>query len=585
MKLSDYVAEFIHKQGVKHVFVVTGGAVTHIIDSLAKHPKVKYICTQHEQGAAMSADAYSRVTGNLGVAIATSGPGATNLITGVCCAYYDSIPVLYITGQVSTFRLKKNIGVRQLGFQETDTTEIYKPITKYTVLIEDAKKIKYELEKSVYIAKSGRPGPVLIDIPDNIQRENIEPNELESFVYPIENTSIVHYEKITDCLSLIKNANRPIIIIGWGVSLGKAQEEAIEFIEKTGIPVLFTWAMMYLLPFTHKQNIGSFGIHGTRYGNFAVQNSDLIISLGSRLDTHLTGSPITSFARGAKKIIVDIDVSELNKYKLFGMQVDVLINSDVKYFLQNINTKIYCSEFNDISEWKKIITKWKEKYSICPIDNYAQKDINPYVFVKTLSNELSEGELIFVDTGCAIGWMMQAFEFKRNQRLFHDFNNTSMGYALPASIGACFALNKQQVICVIGDGSLQMTIQELATISGNNLPIKIFLINNRGYSMIKQTQDQWLDSKYYASSIECGLNFPDFEKIANAYNLKSVSIKYNNELSTKIRDVIDYDGSVLCIVNINPEHRIIPQTKYGRPIEDSEPLLDRKELLDNMIVA
>ena len=585
MKLSDYIASFLSEQGIRHVFVVTGGAAAHIIDSLEKNPKIDYVCTQHEQGAAMAADAYSRLTGNLGAAVATSGPGATNMLTGVCCAYYDSIPVIYITGQVSTFRLKMDTGIRQLGFQETDTVEIYKPITKYATRIDDPKRIRYELEKATYLAVSGRPGPVLIDIPDNLQREEIDPDELESYIPEPENKEFSTLnEQVKKCIQLLENTKRPVIILGWGITLAKAQEEAREFIDKIGFPVLPSWAMMYLLPSNHPQVVGSFGLHGTRYGNFAVQNADLVLSIGSRLDTHLTGSPITTFAREAKKIVVDIDLSELNKYKMFGMDIDLPIHSDAKDFLQVINTKIDEISKQDISEWKGRIEGWKKKYPICPSEYYNQEDVNPYVFVKTLSKELSEGDVIIVDTGCALAWIMQAFEFKPNQRLVHDFNNTSMGYALPASIGACFALDGKQIICVIGDGSLQMSIQELATVVGHKLPIKIFLINNHGYSMIRQTQEQWLDSRYLASSIEGGLTFPDIMKVADAHDFKTVTIDFNKELHTKIREVLDSDGPVFCNVEIHPEHRVIPQTKFGRPIEDAEPLLDRREFLENMIV-
>lgn len=585
MKLSDYIADFLSEQGIRHVFVVTGSAAAHIIDSLAKNPEIKCVCTQHEQGAAMAADAYSRLTGNLGAAVATSGPGATNLITGVCCAYYDSIPVIYITGQVATFRLKMDTGIRQLGFQETDTVDIYKPITKYATLIKDPKRIRYELEKATYLAVSGRPGPVLIDIPDDLQREEIDPDELKSFVPKPENKDLSKLNKqVERCIQLFENAKRPVIILGWGIALAKAQEEAREFIDKIGFPVLPSWAMMHLLPSNHPQVVGSFGLHGTRYGNFTIQNADLVLSIGSRLDTHLTGSPITTFAREAKKIVVDIDLSELNKYKVFGMYMDLLIHSDAKDFLHIINTKINGIKKIDISEWNRRIAEWKAKYPICPAEYYKQEEVNPYVFVKALSKESLEGDVIIVDTGCALAWMMQAFEFKPNQRLVHDFNNTSMGYALPASIGACFALDGQQIICVIGDGSLQMSIQELSTVVGHQLPIKIFLINNHGYSMIRQTQDQWLGSRYYASSIEGGLTFPDIVKVADAYNFKSMTIARNKELDVRIREVLDSDGPFLCNVEIHPEHRVIPQTKFGRPIEDAEPLLDRREFLKNMIV-
>lgn len=585
MKVSDYIANFLAAQGIRYVFVVTGGAAAHLIDSVAKNSDIDYICTQHEQAAAMAADAYSRVTANIGAAIATSGPGATNLITGVCCAYYDSIPVIYITGQVATFRSRKGIGVRQLGFQESDTVEIFRPFTKYAVLLSDPKKIRYELEKATHIASTGRPGPVLIDVPDNLQREDIDPYGLESFVPEQKRKdSDKLTEQVAKCIPLLERALRPVIILGWGIRLAKAEKEARELIDRLGFPVLLTWATMDMLPSDHPLVVGSFGLHGTRYGNLTVQNADLVLSIGSRLDTHLTGSPITTFAREASKIIVDVDASELSKYNKFGMNVDIAINADARDFLRAIISQIDVMEKKDLSKWKSRVTEWKRKYPICPQNYYRQKGVNPYVFVKVLSKQASEGDVILVDTGCGVAWMMQAFDFKERQRLFSAFNNTPMGYSLPASIGASFALKQNSVICITGDGGLQINIQELATIVRHNLPIKIFLLNNSGYSMIRQTQDQWLDSRYEASTVDGGLAFPDFVKVAAAYGYKTVTINTNREIQGCVRDVLTSDGPVFCNVVISPEHRVIPQVKYGRPIEDSEPLLDRKEFIGNMIV-
>ena len=572
-------------QGIRHVFVVTGGAAAHLIDSVAKNPDIDYICTQHEQAAAMAADAYSRVTANIGAAIATSGPGATNLITGACCAYYDSIPVIYITGQVATFRSRKGTGVRQLGFQEADIVDIFKPFTKYAVLVDDPRKIRYELEKATYIARSGRPGPVLIDVPDNLQREDIDPIALEPFVPPQERETHGRLaERVAKCIPMLEKAQRPVVILGWGIRLARAEEEARELVDKLGFPVLPTWATMDILPSDHPLVAGSFGLHGTRYGNFTVQNADLVLSIGCRLDTHLTGSPVTTFAREAIKIIVDIDSSELDKFNESGMNVDVAIYADAKDFLDTINNKIDGIVTQDTVEWKKRIAGWKNKYPICPPDYYQEEGVNPYVFVKILSRESSQGDVIFVDTGCGVAWMLQAFDFKEGQRLFSAFNNTPMGYSLPASIGASFALGRQPVTCITGDGGLQMNIQELATIIRHNLPIKIFLLNNHGYSMIRQTQDQWLDSKYEASTVEGGLAFPDFVKVAEAYGYKTVTINSNRELQKCVQEVLNSIGPVFCNVVISPEHRVTPQVKFGRPIEDAEPLLSREEFMGNMII-
>lgn len=586
MKFSDYIADFLANQGIRHVFAIAGGASVHLIDSISKHSKIGYICPQHEQAGAMAADGYARVTANLGAAMSTSGPGATNMITGVCCAYYDSVPVIYITGQVATFRLKRDTGSRQVGFQETDVVDLYKPITKYAVMVEDPKRIRYELEKACYLARTGRPGPVLVDIPDNLQREQINPEELEPFVAPTpEDARDGNLDRHVDrCLELLQGAKRPVIILGWGVRLAKGEKEARELVEGLGVPLVPTWAMMDLLPSDHPLIVGAFGTHGTRYGNFTVQNADLLLAIGTRLDTREAGSPLTSFAREAQKVVVDVDAPELKKFAKFGMAVDVLIQADARDFLKTLNKRIGSFAMQDLSPWKQRIAEWKARYPICLPTYYEEEDVNPYVFVKALSRESAEGDVIFVDTGCAVAWMMQGFEFKKGQRVFHDFNNTAMGYGLPASIGASIGLDRRPVTCVSGDGSLQMNIQELATVVRHKLPIKIFLLNNHGFSMIQQTQDQWLGSRYEASTVEGGLAFPDFVKVAKAYGYKTRTIRSNRNMGKTIREVLGSDGPAFCNVEIRPEHRVIPQVKFGRPIEDSEPLLERKEFLENMIV-
>jgi acetolactate synthase I/II/III large subunit len=584
MKISDYIADFLAQNKIAHVYVVQGGAVAHLIDSVAKHPTLEYVCMQHEQASAMAADAQSRITGNLGAAMATSGPGATNLITGICSAYYDSVPVIYVTGQVSTFRNKGNTGVRQIGFQETEIVSMVKSITNYTVCISDPKRIRYELEKAFYLAQKGRPGPVLIDIPDNTQRELIDPETLDSFIPPASTNNPVDNKQIDRCLKMVQSCKRPVIIFGAGIYLSGAEKEAKTLLNTLGFPMVPTWATADFLPSNHHLAVGTFGTHGTRYANYTVQNADLIFSIGSRLDTKATGTPITNFARGAKKIVVDIDVNELNKFSTFGLELDESIHCDAKTFLTALNEKVSKFKIPEISEWLSTIANWKEKYPICPSKYCEEKEVNPYVFVKSLSQECVPNESIIIDTGCCVAWMMQAFEFKENQRLFHDWNNTAMGWATPASIGAAFEKKGQRIICVMGDGSLKMNIQEWSTIIKHNLPIKIFILNNHGYSMIQQTQDQWLDSMYEASSEQGGLPSPNFLEIAKAYGFRTVNISQNQGMDILIRETLSGNDPVVCNIEILPSHRVIPQAKFGYPNEDQEPLMDRKEFLSNMIV-
>jgi acetolactate synthase I/II/III large subunit len=586
MKLSDYIADFLSEKKISHVYVLQGGAAAHLIDSLAKNDSINYICMQHEQACAMAADAQARVTGDIGVAVTTSGPGATNLITGICSAYYDSIPVVYITGQVSTSRNKGDTGVRQIGFQETEIVPMVETITNYAVYLNDPHRIRYELEKAFYLAKEGRAGPVLIDVPDDFQREQVNPDEMESFIPPpvTSNNQQGLADQIERCIELIQKCKRPAIIFGAGIYLSKAQKEAKHLLNALEFPLVPTWAAADFLASDHPLSVGTFGTHGTRYANNTVQNADLILSIGSRLDTKATGTPITTFAREAKKIVVDIDIHELNKFEKFGLVIEENIQCDAKIFLQALNEKIAKIKKPDISEWLLKISEWKNKYPICPSEYYTEKDVNPYVFVKSLSKECEEGDNIIIDTGCCVAWMMQAFDFKENQRLLHDWNNTAMGWAIPASIGAAFEKKNQRIICVIGDGSLQMNIQELSTIIQHQLPIKIFILNNGGYSMIRQTQDQWLDSKYEASSKEGGLVFPNFIKISEAYGFKTVNITSNQGMNEYIKETLSGLDPVICNVEIPATHRVIPLAKFGYPNEDQEPLLSRSEFFKNMII-
>jgi len=584
MKISDYIADFLVKNGVVHVFGITGGSIIHILDSIEKNPKLILIPPNHEQAAAMAADAYSRMTKNLGVVVTTSGPGATNLITGTCCSYFDSIPVLCITGQEVRAQLKKDFKVRQIGFQETDVVNIFKPITKYSKLVDDPKMIRYYLEEAVYIAKSGRPGPVLLDIPDDIQRCEIDPEKLAKFIPETKNIDFINLNiKVNETLEALKNSKRPVLIFGNGIKVGKAEEKAKKLFQKMKIPVALTWAARDIIPYNHPLVIENFGVSAGRAGNFAVQNSDFILALGTRLDTHETGIKIPTFARDAIKIVVDIEAGELDKYEKRGMKVDIPINYDINDFLDIILKKDI--EIKDFFDWKKKVNEWKEKYPICLPEYYNQKEkVNPYCFMDVLSKECKEGDIIITDAGGNLTWTMQGFRIKEGQKLFSAFNHSPMGYSLPASMGAYFATSKP-IICITGDGSIQMNIQEFSTIVKYNIPIKIFLINNHGYGIIQQTQDTWMNSRYVASNGESGVAFPDFIKVAEAYGIATRNISNHENLNSVIREVLDYNkGPILCNIEVEQHQKITPKLEFGKPIEDSMPLLERDEFFCNMIV-
>jgi len=583
MKCSDYIATKLAGFGIRHVFSVSGGASLHLIHSLDAVEGTTFVCPQHEQAGAMAADGYARVTGGLGAAVGTSGPGATNLITGICCSFYDSVPVLYVTGQVATFRMVGDTGVRQIGFQETPILDLCGPITNYATQIRDPSRVRYELEKAAYLATHGRPGPVVVDVPDDVQRMEVDPDALEGFTPPPARAR--EYASIEDELPRLREwlqvAQRPVVIAGWGIRLAGVEEAVRDWVERLRLPVAPTWAAADLLPADHPLLIGTFGTHGSRYANLAVQNADLVVSLGSRLDTKATGSPITTFARGARKLVVEIDASELRKFEIFGLEIDALVHEDLRDVMPVIAT---IDKGADTGEWLETIAGWKARYPICT-DTYRREEaVNPYVLVDTLSELLPSPYHVMIDTGCSIAWMMQGFRVRAGQRLFHDFNNTAMGWALPASVGASFADPDTPVLCVSGDGSLMMNIQEMATVARHDLPIKLVLVNNGAHSMIQQTQDQWLGSRYLASTVEGGLAFPDFEQVASGFGWRTVRISRNDEIESGLARALALPGAALVNVEVPAAHRVVPQVKFGRPNEDPEPLLPRDEFREQMIV-
>ena len=585
-KVSDVVAEVLIEEKVSHVFAISGGASLHLIHSLADNENIQYICNHNEQACAMAADGYSRVSGKTGVAVTTSGPGATNLITGICCSYYDSIPSLFITGQVSTMRMKGDTGVRQIGFQETPIVDIAEEITKYAYTIVDPEEIKYQLQKALHIAKSGRPGPVLIDIPDDLQRELVDPLKLKNFQAPAVQELPHLKNSLQDIIDLIMNSKRPILIAGWGVHLSDTESELLKFAESFNIPIALTWGAADLIPFDHDLYVGTFGTHGNRHANFAVQNADLIISLGSRLDTKSTGSPVNTFAREARKIMIDIDINELNKFQYFDLKFDQLIHCDLKDFFNNFSKLEPTKDTSNNLEWLKQINKWKHQFiSFDDTKGIATTKVNPYNFVDSISNNLKGNEQIFIDTGCSIAWFMQSLRVKDKVRVFHDFNNTAMGWALPAAIGGYYANLKHQspIIAVVGDGSFMMTSYELATVMHHSIPIKIFIMNNQGYSMIQQTQDQWLDSNYHASSEEGGLSFPNYKKLASTYNIKYFELNSEKDFSL-INEIMNDGNPLICNVCIDKDFRVTPQVKFGKPNEDMGPLLPRDMFKESMII-
>jgi len=594
MKLSDYVVDYLKFIGIRHIFEVTGGAVMHLVNSIDTISGIEYVPMAHEQGAAIAADAYSRVTGNIGAAFATSGPGATNLITGICCAYYDSIPVIYITANVPSNRLVGKSGVRQIGGQECDIVSAAKVYTKYSVQLQAPEMIDYVLTKATYCAREGRMGPVLIDIPEDYTRANIDHTNLPPFIPDAKSTSTSNTTDYEAIARMIHSSERPIVVVGKGACNDPdTYNSTCQFLSRTGIPFVCTWPALSCFPtssddtssHSFTNNLGSFGCHGSRYANYAVQNSDLLIGLGTRLDSRAVGAPAT-FAREADIILVDIDSNELDKFDRLGIDIHTKVNEPVYTFLNGL---IPLCDSRGYIEWKDSIERWRVKYNIMSgIPDPPYRYVSPYRFIRTLSRMVCNSydgtrAVVTVDTGSTLVWTHQAWYYTGKQTMFHAYNFTPMGYALPAAIGARYA-TEHMVICIAGDGGFMMNIQELATIARHNLDIKIVIMANNEYAMIKNTQDEWMESRYTGSDDNMGLGFPDWRILSKAYGIRHVLVDREDTMEATINKNIHRNGPVIFEVRIPHSYGMYPKLVSGSPIEDQDPKLPIDQLTSDMII-
>ncbi len=575
MKISDYVINTLAAEGVTHIFEVCGGALSHLLDSLYGRSDIRTISMHHEMAAAIAAEGYARASENIGVAMATSGPGATNLITGIGSCYFDSIPCIFITGQVNTYEYKFGKPVRQIGFQETDIVSIVKPIVKDAVLVNNPQDSQRILETSINIAKTGRPGPVLIDLPLNIQRSTIKPSAHARAQLP-SSDSVIPVDKLVQIQSLIECASRPLILAGGGVRSSKATKELFDFAHSTGIPVVVSLMGLDSFPHDDQLFVGMIGTYGNRYANLAIANADLIIALGTRFDTRQTGTKPETFARAAKIIHVDIDVHELNN----KIKVDLPFNMDIKAFLTTLNQNSCNSGKKNYYSWSDRINQYKIKYSE-NLDS-DQKTISPHHFLQELSKAIPGDAIICVDVGQNQMWAAQVIEVKKNQRFLTQGGMASIGSALPMAIGASFAKPHNTVIVITGDGGFQLNIQELQTVCHHNLPIKIILLNNSGYGMIRQFQEQYFEGRFQSSVI--GYSNPDFQKVVSAYNISSSKISSEREIGPALLSLFSDTKPGFLEVMIDEKFKVTPKLSVNKPIEDQEPALSREELRSVMIV-
>lgn len=576
MKVSDYVINSLVDQGITHIFEVCGGALAHLLDSLYGRTDIITVSMHHEMAAAIAAEGYARAGGNFGVAMATSGPGATNLITGIGSCFFDSIPCLFITGQVNTYEYKFDRPVRQIGFQETDIVSIVHTIVKKAAFTNDENEIQKNLENAYYLLKSGRPGPVLLDIPLNIQRADINVNTSFTHVhYP--SVPEVHSETINIIRELIEASERPVILVGGGVRSSHACEELFRFVYITRIPVVTSLMGLDAFPHDDPLFVGMIGTYGGRYANLTIANADLVIALGTRLDTRQTGTRPETFAREATFVHVDIDPHELN----CKIPVAVPVNADIRQFLLSmIDSGMVSTMTPGSRKWITTINHYKERYADYKLPE--KKEIYPNYFFHLLSDILPDDAIICVDVGQVQMWAAQSIKLKRSQRFLTEGGMASIGSALPMAIGASFARPYIPIVVIVGDGGFQLNIQELQTVYHHNLPIKIILLNNSGYGMIKQFQEQYFNSRFQSSGI--GYSNPDFQDVVRAYKISSKKIATNNETLLALQSLFSDMSPGFLEVVIDEKSRVNPKLTVNKPIEDQDPHLSREELKANMAI-
>ena len=567
MKVSDYVFDFLSKKGIDTVFTVSGGGCMHLIDSLGKNEYIKYICNHHEQACAMAAEGYARTSEKPGCILVTTGPGGTNALTGVLCAYQDSIPIIIISGQVPTEQLSNGTGCRQIGQQEFNIVDTVKTMTKYSVIITDKNEIGYELEKAYHLAINGRPGPVWIDIPLDIQASEINPSELSNFhvknysSYSIPN-NIKKLEKLKE---LIGKSKKPIIVVGGGVRSSLTTKNFNKFISDLEIPVMTgPHSSVDVVNTDYKYYAGRFGLLGQYTSNTIIQNSDLVISIGSRLNPKMIGYDKSKFAPNAIKFLIDIDQNEMNKLD-FDSKVEWEI--DLKHFFEIVNDNI---EKPEINEWRDYILKTRLKEKLVLEKHILLKEyVSTYVLSKKLENYLSDDSIIVTSDGTAHVVPLKTINLKGNQRLFSNEGTAPMGYGLPAAIGAYYGSNKP-IICIEGDGSIMMNLQELETVRHNNIPMIIFIINNDGYLSIKLTQNSFFKGNLVASEKSSGVSIPRFDLLSNVFGFNYFSIKNNKQIDTVLNKVFNETKYFPIIVEV-----------FSDPNEQHEPKVVAKGIDEN----
>lgn len=585
MKVAEYIANFIAEMSPR-VYGVCGAGAMHLNDALANHPGLHVISMQHEQAAAMAAEADARVSGQIGVVSVTAGPGGTNAVTGVACAYVDSIPMLIIAGQVTTWTMIGNSGLRQGGMNELDLVSVMKPVTKYAVTVTEPHMIRYILGRAAHTAMHGRKGPVFVEIPLDVQAAEIDPQALMPFHNPGEVLNDLYLDhKVSEVLKALGEAKRPVVIVGNGVRLANACGEFRRVFDHLGIPVVSSWGGADIMPTDHEFYVGRCGLFGGRASNYAVQSADLILAIGTRLSAAQIGHASSLFAPHAKKIVVDIDKMEVVSKPT--LRPDIGVIADAREFLARFWPHVQVPSLYD--EWTKRCQEMKDRY--LPLVGTPANGINSYYFVEQLSEHLEPGAVVVTDVGFCFIPTMQTLKLREGQRLIHSAGVSPMGWGLPAAIGAAMA-GARQTVCLTGDGGMMMNLQDLQTIVHNQLPIAIFIFENNGYATMRIAQHAHF-KREVMSSPRSGMSLPNFTKLARAFGIYVMEFNVQNALAHSLQSIFDIasQGPVIVVMHMEPNEMIMPRvmarTENGKflptDISDLWPYLPREEHAANLI--
>jgi acetolactate synthase I/II/III large subunit len=593
VKTSDYIAQFLSQRKAKHIFAISGAGNVHLLNSIAHHPELIYVCPHHEQAGVMASLAYHRISGRPGIMITTSGAGASNAITGALDAWADSIPCVIISGQERSSYARADNPLRMWGVQGMNISAMVKGITKYSAIVNDPYSVRYHLEKAFHLSSSGRPGPVWLDIPADVQAAPIDPERMVSYLPETPPEPDVS-QPVTQILDWLAQSQRPVFLIGHGVRLAGAADLVPALMQQFSVPFLTAWNGADLISTRHPRHYGHAGNYGQRCANFVVQNCDFLVTIGTRLAIPQIGYEFAEFARTARKVIVDIDPTELTK---FGHPAEtLLIQADARHFITTLLVAARGRKFAAPAAWLNQCNTWRERYPLVDPSMHVTKPgtVNSYDFIYRLSQQFAPNEIVVTDMGTALTCTHQAIVLDHQQRLVTSTGLGEMGFGLPGAIGACLASERQRIVFITGDGSIMLNLQEFQTVAHHRLPIKMFLYTNDGYLTIRHTEQSLFGPHFSATGAENGVSCPDFIRLAEVFGFSTFHISGSEDIEAVAQQVLETEGLVLCIVSMDPMQPLVPKLSFAQqadgtlvspPIEDLYPFLSRDELREQMLVG